>query len=269
MIGKRKLQILNLLGFIGMVAVNYLANALPLNNLTTGEVSELYPNLFTPAGFTFSIWGLIYLLLLGFCLYQARDLFSSLKVEMPFLRRIGYLFFLSCLLNAGWIFAWHYLQVFASMGIMLALLMVLIKIYLNLGVDRGINSPGERLWVGLPFQVYLGWITIATIANASALLVHVGWDRFGFSESFWTVIMIAAATLITLAFLFTRQDLAVSLVSLWAILGIALKRITVEPVVLPVFISAVAAMVIIALFAYRVWSQKRSGKKRSGMNMNG
>ncbi|RQD77224.1 MAG: tryptophan-rich sensory protein [Candidatus Syntrophonatronum acetioxidans] len=256
--GKRRFQALNLLGFIGMVIINYLANALPLNNMTTGELSDLYPNLFTPAGFTFSIWGVIYLLLLGFSLYQARDIFSFPKVEMPFLYRIGYLFFISSLLNGAWIFAWHYTQIFASMAIMVALLLVLIMIYLNLGIGERRVSSQESFWVHLPFQVYLGWITIATIANASALLVHVGWGRFGLSESFWTVLMIGVAALLTIAFLTLRQDLAVSLVSLWAILGIAVKRITLEPVVMPVFISAVVAMIIISIFFFRVWSQKRA-----------
>ncbi len=247
--GKRDLQILNIIGFLAMVFVNFAANAIPLNNLSTGEVSELYTNLFTPAGITFSIWGLIYFLLLVFVIYQARDLFSPFKQEMPFLKDIGYLFFISSMLNAAWIFAWHYLQIFLSLLIIIALLAVLIKIYFNLDIGRGKASTNKAFLVNLPFQIYLGWITIASIANLNALLTHLGWNRLIFPEAFWTIVLIAIATVVTLAFLKLRQDIVIALVSLWALLGIVIKRLTIEPVIISVIISAILAMVIIAAFA--------------------
>ncbi len=246
---KTVLQVMNLLGFFSMVSVNFVANALPLNNISTGEVSNLYPNLFTPAGFTFSIWGLIYIMLLAFCVYQARDLFTTRKKDSPFLNKIGFLFFVSSLLNAGWVFAWHYLQVTLSMFIMIALLLVLIRIYLNLDVGRAEGSSVESFLVYLPLSIYLGWINIATIANVSVLLVHLGWNGFGFSEVFWTIVVIVAATLITLAFLKLRQDLAVSLVSIWALVGILVKRLDAEPIAMPVVISAIAAILLIVISA--------------------
>ncbi len=247
--GKIILQVLNILGFLFMVAVNYAANALPLNNISTGEVSDLYPNLFTPAGFTFSIWGLIYLLLLGFSIYQSRDLFSAGKQEMPFLNKIGYLFFISGILNSAWIFAWHYLQIQLSMVIMILLLLVLIKIYLNLDIGRQTVSSAESFWVHLPFRVYLGWIIIATVANASTLLVDLGWERFGLSEVFWTIIVIGTAAVITIAFLKLRQDLAIGLVTIWALLGIVVNRVTEEPIETAVVISAMAAVIVIGIFS--------------------
>ncbi len=246
---KTGLQIINLLGFLVMIAANAAANLVPLNNLTTGAVSDSYPNLFAPAGFTFAIWGLIYILLLAFIVYQARDLFSANKQEMPFLQSIGPLFFFSSILNAGWIFAWHYLQIALSMVIMVALLLCLIKIYLNLDVGRKEVSKKEYFLVYLPFQVYLGWITIATIANATALLVDLGWGRFGLSEVFWTVAMIAAAVIITLAFLRLRRDVVIALVSIWSLVGILVKRLETEPVEMTIVIGAIAAVIIIAIFA--------------------
>lgn len=243
------LQILNLLGFVMMVLVNYAANAIPINNITTGEVSELYPNLFTPAGFTFSIWGLIYVMLLAFCIYQGRDLFTSNKQAMPFLKDIGYFFFISTLLNTAWIFAWHYRQILLSLLIMVSLLAVLIFIYLRLGVGNKNVSTWESFLVHLPFRVYLGWIIIATIANVTTLLVDIGWGRFGLSEEIWTVLVIVTAAIIILSILKFRQDIPVSLVAIWALLGIVVQRAMNESLNVPVMVAAMAAIVIIAVFA--------------------
>ncbi len=257
-------QVLNLLGFLVMIAANYAANAVPLNDMDTGAVSELYPNLFTPAGFTFSIWGLIYILLLAFCIYQARGLFSSSgqvadvsqltqegqkRQKASHLQSIGPLFFISCLLNAGWIFAWHYLQIGLSLLIMVALLLVLIKIYLNLGIGVKEVSRAESFLVNLPFQVYLGWITIATVANVTALLVHLEWDAFGIADSIWTVVVIAVAMLIILGFLQRHRDLPIALVAIWSFVGILVKNLDREPMEMPVVVAAIAAIVIIGIFA--------------------
>ncbi|NYT13445.1 MAG: hypothetical protein GKC01_02915, partial [Candidatus Methanofastidiosa archaeon] len=111
---KSLFQILNILAVIGTLFVNYLSNALPLNGKTAGQLSDEIPNLFVPAGLTFSIWGVIYILIILFAAYQARDLFSKKKIEMPFLKKTSYYFFLAGLANMGWIFAWHYQQVLLS-----------------------------------------------------------------------------------------------------------------------------------------------------------
>ncbi len=248
-------QVLNVLGFLVMIAANYAANAVPLNNMDTGAVSDLYPNLFTPAGFTFSIWGLIYILLLAFCIYQARGLFSSSGQvaqegqKTSQLQNIGPLFFISCLLNAGWIFAWHYLQIGLSLLIMVALLLVLIKIYLNLGIGVKEVSRTESFLVNLPFQVYLGWITIATVANVTALLVHLEWGAFGIAESIWTVVVIVVAMLIILGFLQRHRDLPIALVAIWSFVGILVENLDREPMEMPVVVAAMAAIVIIGIYA--------------------
>jgi hypothetical protein len=219
------LKTLNLIAFLATVAVNALANTLPINGKTTGELSDLYPNLFVPAGLTFSIWGLIYLLLAVFAVYQFA---APNRTTAVFLQRIGPLFILSSAANIGWIFLWHYQRVSASLFLMLVLLASLLAIYIGLGIGIRAASWRERLLVQLPFSVYLGWITVATIANTTAVLVHVGWNRFGASEELWTVLVLIVATLITLAVLFTRSDLFYALVILWAFLGILLKRLAVD-----------------------------------------
>jgi hypothetical protein len=222
------LSILNIIGFLGTVIINGLANAIPINNKTTGELSNQYPNLFVPAGLTFSIWGLIYILLAVFALYS---LLNAIKKEATgsFIDKIGILFFLSCIANMGWIFAWHYEIVPLSLVFMLFLLGCLLAIYLRLGVGKKGSVKKEKYIVHLPFSLYLGWITIATIANVTALLVDLNWNRFGLSEQFWAVAVIVVGIAITLIVILKRQDIFYSLVVDWALLGILIKRLA-DPV---------------------------------------
>lgn len=220
-------SILNLTFFLGVLIVNALANILPIGGLNTGQVSDLYPNLFVPAGITFSIWGVIYLLLaifVGWSFFQAWGKHGNeglLKVVSP-------LFWVSSVLNMSWIFAWQYLLVVPSMLIMLGLLVSLLLIHQRMWV---LGRSGEKvsLIVKATFSVYLGWISLATIANATALLVLFGWNGWGLSESTWTVIMISVASLLAVTFLFRRKDGFYVLPIAWALLGIYIKRSAVIP----------------------------------------
>jgi hypothetical protein len=205
------IKYLNLLLFAGMIVMNYLANALPLNNVTTGQLSDSYPNLFVPAGITFSIWGVIYLLLAAFCVVQFT---GANKTEMA---AIELLFGISCLLNASWIVFWHYKNLPSSLIIIFAFLIVLVYINLNI----------KELPFGLikaAFGVYLGWLCIATIANFTALLVHYNWNRFGLSEETWTIIMILTGALIASLTLINMRNPFIGLSVLWAFAGIIIKR---------------------------------------------
>jgi len=223
-------SILNLLGFVGTVVVNTLANILPINNITTGELSDLYPNLFVPAGLTFAIWGLIYVLLGIFVVYPLIPSVRRDAQKVDFVHRIGPLFFISCLANIGWIFAWHYQILPLSLILMLILLGCLLTIYLRLNIGKSEATKAQRYFVHLPFSVYLGWITIATIANVTALLVDINWGGWGPSEQFWAVAVIIVGIAIALSVLFTRKDIYYSLVVDWALLGILLKRLSVTTV---------------------------------------
>jgi len=221
------LSILNATGFLGTVVVNGLANALPINNKTTGELSDLYPNLFVPAGLTFSVWGLIYVLLAIFVGYS---MLSAIRgdARYSFIHRIGILFFLTCIANIGWIFAWHYQILPLSLTLMVILLACLIAIYLRLSIGKSDAMKKEKYLVHLPFSVYLGWITIATIANVTALLVDANWSTFGVGEQFWAVAVIVAGIAIAMTILFQRRDIFYCLVVDWALLGILIKRLSVD-----------------------------------------
>lgn len=212
---------LNTFLFLGVLAVNYMANALPINGLNTGELSDFIPNLFVPAGVTFSIWGLIYAVLAMFILHQ----FHSLKKRNGrFIGDVGIWFAVSSIANICWIFAWHYRQIPLSLVFMLVILFSLIIIVVRLRPNRKYATGIERIAVYHSFSIYLGWISVATIANVTAVLVTIGWQGFGFPDEFWTVIVIAAAILLALISLNRFGDIPYALVVDWALAGIILKR---------------------------------------------
>jgi hypothetical protein len=240
------LSIINLTGYLGTIIVNGLANALPLNNKTTGELSDQYPNLFVPAGLTFSIWGVIYTLLTIFVIYGLIVAIKNNTQKSAFIENIGILFFISSLVNIGWILAWHYEILPLSLVLMLVILGSLIAIYIRLRVGKSDSTQIEKYLVHLPFSVYLGWITIATIANVTALLVYVEWNAFGLGEQFWAVTVIIVGIAIALSVLITRKDIFYCLVVDWALLGILLKRLADTTLAQSVIVITIIGMVLIS-----------------------
>lgn len=220
---KSSVKIIAAVTFVIMIVVNALANILPINGQTTGEVSDLYPNLFAPAGITFAIWGLIYLLLAAFTLYLLgffQDYSDTLKADM--LNKVGIVFSISSVANAAWIFSWHYNRIPLSMVLMLVILDCLI--FINYLVKNEKLTSKEKFFIRLPFSVYFGWITVATIANATTLLVSIGWDGFGIPEPTWAVIIIIVGMLIGTLTMIINKDIAYGLVLLWAYAGIYIKH---------------------------------------------
>ncbi len=234
-------QILIVITFLFTITANGLANALPLNGQTTGTISDSFNVVFVPAGYVFSIWGIIYLLLAGYTLYQA----LPSQRENPSLRRIGFLAALSNVLNGAWIFFWHFNLYVWTMVIMLALLATLIAIYLRLGIGTQKFTTTEKWLVSVPFSVYLGWITVATIANATALLKYSGWSGWGLDGQAWTVILLIAGVVISAAISLRHRDIGYALVLVWAFTGIAVKWLGVYPAVV---ISAFVAVGFVLLF---------------------
>lgn len=245
----RIFQILNIIGTIVTITINALANILPINGKNTGELSDAIPNLFVPVGLTFSIWGVIYTLLILFTIYQAVE-----KEETDFSGKISYLYVISAAANSLWILAWHYQIIWLSLVIMFVILGSLLGIYLRLDIGREEVSTKQKVLVHLPFSVYLGWITIATIANVTALAVTVGWDGFGISEELWTILVIIVAIIITSLMLFTRKDVGYSLVVIWASYGIYLKRIADYPTIAYTALAAIiiiSALIVVVVIKYK------------------
>lgn len=220
-------QIFVVLALGATLVVNYLSNALPINGQTAAEISNRLPILFVPANYVFSIWGVIYTLLIGFAVFHA----LPAQRENPLLRQIGYWFVVSCGANMIWLLFFHYNQFALSMVAMIILLAVLIVIYRTIR-SHGALSNTARLWVQGAFSVYLGWITVATVANASYVLYDAGWDGFGISDIVWTVVMLAIATTITGYIVLRYKDWAYAAVILWALAGIVVKQASTQVVAL-------------------------------------
>jgi benzodiazapine receptor len=206
----------NVIALIGVLIVNALANILPINGMNTGEISALYPNLFTPAGITFSIWSIIYLLLIGFILCQGFIIHKFYFVEFSLW------FMFSCLANISWILVWHYLLTGASVVVMIILLFSLIKIFVLIQTIN-FTSNVEYLFVKLPFIFYFSWICVATIANISALLVSLDWKGGFLLPQTWTIIMISVAFALAVFISSKYKEPTYLLVSIWAFFGIYYK----------------------------------------------
>jgi len=209
-----------LVAYIVMIVTNALAILLPLGGRSTGQISENYANLFAPAGYAFSIWGLIYALLGIYAIYQSQ------KKENNLTEKINKVFIMNALLNALWIFAWHYDVIWLSVIIMLGLLLTLIKIADILRSNQ--LTKKEKWLVKLPFSVYFGWITVATIANITVFLVYLGWDRFGIPESFWTVIVLLVGMIIGSWRTLKDRAIPYGLVLIWAYGAILYKHLSVS-----------------------------------------
>jgi len=211
----------NIVAFVLTVIVNSLAGSTKLiGGVTTAQISDANPTLITPAGYVFSIWGIIYFLLGVFVVFQA---LPSQKGK-EYTKKIGWLFVLSSIINIVWLFFWQYNFLSLSVTLMFLLLISLILIYTRLGIGKTQAKLVEKLATRLPFSIYLGWITIASIANVSVTLVSVGWDGFGISAETWATLIVIVTLVITLLALATRKDLGYGLVIVWALIGIAVKQ---------------------------------------------
>lgn len=251
------LRYANIVFFALTVVVNGLAGGTTLiGGQLTAAVSDANPTLITPAGYVFSIWGIIYILLGVFVVYQALPSQQGKEYQ----RKIGWLFVLSSLINIGWLFLWQFEYLSLSVVLMFLLLATLISIYVRLGIGKTMVSLRERLAVQLPFSVYLGWITVASIANVATTLVSVGWDGFGISPETWAILVVAVALIITMLVLVTRRDVAYSLVIIWALVGIGVKQSGNQTIVLLMEISA--AIVAVALVATTLVTKLRKEVKQ-------
>jgi translocator protein len=213
-------QSANILSVALAITINILASVLPLNGQNTGEISDRFQVYFVPAGYVFAIWGIIYIGWIAFAIYQA----LPAQKESPRLRKLGYLFALSGIFNAAWLFCWHYNQFGLSVLVMLTLLGLLIASYLKLNVGRTPVNNVEKWCVDIPFSVYLGWITVATVANITDWLYLVKWTGFGIAPQVWAVIMLVVACLLGLFMTLSRRDSAYAFVLAWSFAGIAQKQ---------------------------------------------
>ncbi|MCU0358105.1 MAG: tryptophan-rich sensory protein [Cyclobacteriaceae bacterium] len=249
------LPVLNTVALTGVLTVNALANILPINGMNTGEVSALYPSLFTPAGITFSIWSVIYLLLTGFVVLQWVQ--RNDPQITPLLQKISPLFILSSVLNMSWIIAWHHLWVWTSVLIMLGLLATLTVLFLHVQKASSL-STAQQWFIDIAFTVYLAWICVATIANLATALVAVSWDGFGVNPQYWTVaMMVVAAALASYITLHYRKAAFASVV-IWALIGILLRAQASEHSLIAVNAAELVLLLVIITVITLVKQQRLS-----------
>ena len=235
-------QILVILATLIMLTVNALANILPVNGMNTGQVSDSFNVFFVPAGYVFSIWGVIYLLLLGYTFYQA----LPAQNDNPVLQKIGPWYVVSSLANSIWIFLWHYLQFNLTILFMGILLVSLLVTYLALRKNEAAKKSAGMKWlVRLPFSVYLGWITVATIANVTAVLDFNKWNGFGVAAETWAIIMLAVGVVLAAWMMLKFRDAAYLAVLVWAFAGIGVKFAGTSIVSSSAYIAAAVVAVLL------------------------
>lgn len=220
---KKVFPIVNGVAFVSTIVMNYLSNTGVFNGNTNKTVSDVYFNFFTPAGYAFSIWGLIYLALLGFVFYSGRGLFNS-KNEEPILPKIGWWFVVSCVANSFWLVAWLYEYAVISVLLMVLIFSSILKIMNVIRLNLNYQSFKSRLFILFPFAMYLGWISVAMIANVAASLTKIGWNGWGISDEYWTIIMILIAGIVNVLVLWKWNLRTFAIVGIWALLAIAVSN---------------------------------------------
>tara|TARA_B100000989_G_scaffold297991_1_gene285600 strand:+ start:967 stop:1767 length:801 start_codon:yes stop_codon:yes gene_type:complete len=250
-------KIFVIIGFFQMLIINYVANSLPINGITTGDLSDKLKNLFTPQGSTFGIWGVIYSLLLIFII---RLQIGPIDKKT---QKLSKLFIINSLFNSSWIFAWHYELLVFSLILMIGLLINLIKINILL---KNISDWSNKLILQMPFTIYYSWISIATIANVTSVLVGYEWTGFGLSEEFWTQLILIIGIILALSQLIYFKQIVYIFVFLWAYLGIYLKHVSLEgfnnqyPNIINVLIVGLIILILSVLYHISNFSNKDPNK---------
>lgn len=221
---KKTLQILNGIAVVCTIVMGYMSNTALFNGKTMASVSAEYQNLFTPAGYAFSIWGLIYLSLLGFVIYYGRSLFNANIKEDDTVKQVGWWFFISCLANSLWVVAWLYEYTLVSVFLMIVLLFSLLRIVVKTQTEWHKAPLKKFFFLFWPFCIYSGWVSVALIANIAAYLTKTGWGGWGISETAWTNIMIVVAAMVHIFMIWKRNMREFALVLVWSLTAIAVAN---------------------------------------------
>lgn len=244
-------QIATLAAIIGSIAVNTLSNIAPPNGVNIGQLSNTqFANVqITPANYAFAIWGLIYLGLIAFGLYQLQPT----QRQNPRLRRCGYLLVVACFAQCAWIYLFLYRLFPLSILAMLGILVPLIVMYRRLEFDQPATSRQERWLVRCPISIYLGWITVATVVNGAIALYSLNGNNWGLDPAIWTVIMMVISTAIAAFILYRYRDPAYPCVTIWALVAIAIRQSQTPPIAT----TGIAAAIALALFIAFTLRQSR------------
>jgi hypothetical protein len=216
---KKLLQVLNIVFFVSTIYINYASSAGVFNNTTQASISAKYQTLFTPASYAFSIWSIIYILLLGFIIYQSRSLFVKVRDD-AFVQKTGWWFILSCTTNSLWCYLFVSDYILLSTIVIFFILYCLLQIIIRNSMELGDAPLSTIAFLWWPFVIYSGWLTVACIANVTIYLTKIGWDGWGISPQQWTLFMIGVATSVNLVITWTRNMREFALVGAWGLVAI-------------------------------------------------
>lgn len=253
---KKRLSIINLSSVLLVIFVNYVSQAVRINETTIGEVSNKYFNLFTPASYAFAIWGLIFAALLAYGIYQVKIAYLNQDPD-PFIEDSGHWFALANLLNCVWVFVFAYEFTGLSVVVMLGILYSLVRVLLQTQMAIRPVSTATYVFGWLPIGVYTGWITVATVANVSAYLAKLNWSGGFLSPVAWTITMILVATFVYLVMVYRRHTLGFASVGVWALLAIYVRHQEGYPFIAQT--AFVCALTLLVTVFWGVFKLRRTG----------
>jgi len=226
----KNLAVLNLVFYVIAFAVSNLSQLKIFGGVTNADISNKYDTVFTPAGLTFAIWGVIYLSLFGFTIYHLiraykDDVHSEASQD---LLNIGNLFIINNIATTCWVFAFTYEYLLTSMLLIIIQLITLIKIFINLSLFNNNKTLSNKLFTQFPLTIYFAWLCVANIANISLYLVSVNWDGFGIAPAIWAIVLIIITVVLSTFIIIGKKNPFFGLVIVWALYGIVLKRTAVN-----------------------------------------
>lgn len=234
----RLVQVASVFSLTLTLTINALSTTVPLNGRTAGQITSRFNNLLVPERMIFIIWALIYSLLFLYVVFNQMRLHRKPPDVQARLTRQGWLFAISGLLNSAWIMAWHYFQLRLSLGIMLALMVILAMIY----YDLPSGMPLREQWLGkLPFSIYTAWISISLVLNTASFLVGTGWTGGAAGQEFWALLALAGITGLGWLVLMLRRDIAFALTLAWGITGVLIHHLTILQKAYPLIIGGTIA----------------------------
>jgi translocator protein len=232
------------LAVAGMLLSNLMANLLPLNDVTTGEIAARYPTLITPAEYTFAIWGVIFVGMLALAIYQV----LPAQWRSNTLRAIRGPLLINAIANGLWIYAWHNEQIAFSLLLMAIIAVTLAVTYGELN-QYPVASRAEAWFVRAPISLYFGWVTVATFVNIAVAATAARWDGSPLRPEAWAIILLAVATLAACRIVYQRGDTLFALAAIWGLFAIGVQQIAVPLVVWSAYTAA--GIVLVAMLAGR------------------
>lgn len=248
---KKIYAIFNTLSVLLVLAINGLSQSQRWNETTIGEISDRYENLFTPAGYAFAIWGLIFLMLIGYSVFQVYRAFFS-KKESAFIIQTGWWFAIVNVLNSAWVVAFTYGYIGLSVLIMLGILSSLLIIIKRTNMERWDAPITTIVFVWWPICIYSGWIAVATIANFSAFFASINWTGSELNQIVWTMVMITVAVLVNVLMVWLRNMREFAAVAIWALVAIFIRhKDNYESIAYYALLGAAVLVFITAVHAFK------------------